>query len=72
MNVRNMCSTSELPDSTVLEYPGAKVADGLVLKGPWKQHAAPLGVIIIFGLMQCISQPPARPPNRRVDLQIGG
>ena len=56
----------------MLEYPGAKVADGLVLKGPWKQHAAPLGVIIIFGLMQCISQPPARPPNRRVDLQIGG
>ena len=21
---------------------------------------------------QCISQPPARPPNRRADLQIGG
>ena len=52
--MRKMCSTSELPGSTLLEYPGAEFAgDGLVLKCPWKQHAALLSVIIIsFGLMQ--------------------
>ena len=52
--VRKMCSTSELgPDSTVLQYPAAKfAAEGLVLKGPCKQHAALLSVIIItFALM---------------------
>ena len=52
-NVRKMCSTSELPDSTALEYPAAKFADdGLVLKDPCKQHAALFSVIIItFVLM---------------------
>ena len=51
-NARKMCSTSELPDTTVLGHPGAKFdGDGLVLKGPWKQHAAQLSVIMIFGLM---------------------
>ena len=53
-NITKMRSISEPSDSTVLEYPGHNFGDdGLVLKGPWKQHAALLSVIIIIlGLMQ--------------------